>query len=178
MKERNAMNETKRIILCAISTMGSINVDQLKRFLFDPKIIEPLDIAWPLAELRQEGFLNQTIGETGIQYEITQKGEEALRQEPLIQAKSGQISQNALEYQALFAKERDYPAQYTEQANAIIPVFLSIRKRDKVLFKISVIVHDVETAEKIKRHWMQNAQKAYSQTWECIAEGAPLPLFD
>ena len=73
---------------------------------------------------------------------------------------------------------KDFIAQYTEQATGVVPVFLSIRKNDKILFKIHVIVPDVETADKIQRHWTENAQAAYESTWKSIAGDLPMPVFD
>ncbi len=171
------LTKEKYITLKAAALMGPVNVDQLHRFLFDTELAKNFDMAWTLAELREAGELKQTIGETGIQYVITPCGERALQDFTFTEEEEKAFSDKAAEYRLLFEKERNYPAQYTEQANAIVPVFLSIRDNDKVLFKVNVIVHDVETAEKIKRNWMENAHKTYAEVWKCIAGDEPMPDF-
>ncbi len=172
------MKDRERLVLGAALAMGALNAAQLRRFLFETDLSPEFDLAWTLAELREAGLLTQTVGESGIQYVLSPLGAEALRAEPLSRQLEQSIAQKAEEYRRLFAQEQNYLAQYSEQANGIIPVFLSIRQNEKVLFKISVIVHDVATAEKIKRHWMENAHRAYEETWRCIAQGEPLPVFD
>lgn len=172
------MTQHERLVLNCVLEMGAVNAGQLRRLLFETDLSPAFDLAWTLANLREAGDLAQTVGESGIQYVITPKGEAALRAAPPAQAEQEAVAEKAREYKQLFALEQNYLAQYSEQANGIIPVFLSIRQDEKVLFKISVIVNDVKTAEKIKRHWMENAHRAYERTWECIAEGEPLPVFD
>lgn len=172
------MKEQDRLILSAIDAMEALNPAQLRRLLFESGLTRAFDLTWPLATLREEGYLSQTVGESGIMYILTDQGRAALEAEPLPDTVRSDLHAKAEEYRVLFAKEKNYLAQYSEQANGIIPVFLSIRQNDKVLFKISVIVKDVETAERIKRDWMANAHRTFEQTWHCIAPGMPLPVFD
>lgn len=172
------MDKRDRMMLSAVAAMGAINAAQLRRLMFETDLLQEFDMAWPLATLREQGYLRQTVGESGIQYVLGDAGAALLREEPLDAQAQAEVERRAEEYRQLFRQEQNYLAQYSEQANGIIPVFLSIRQNEKVLFKINVIVHDVATAEKIKRHWMENAHRAYEQAWQCIAEGEPLPKFD
>lgn len=172
------MDKQDRLVLSVVSAMEAINAAQLRRLIFETELSPEFDMAWTLASLRQDGYLTQTVGATGIQYVLGDKGRAALEAEPLDNDTKAAVDAKTAEYRELFRQEQNYLAQYSEQANAIIPVFLSIRQNEKVLFKINVIVHDVETAEKIKRNWMKNAHKAYEAAWACIAEGEPLPVFD
>lgn len=172
------MDKQDKLVLSVVSAMEAINAAQLRRLIFETDLAPEFDMAWTLANLRQDGYLTQTVGATGIQYVLGEKGAELLRTDPLDAETQHAVDQKTAEYRELFKQEQNYLAQYSEQANAIIPVFLSIRQNEKVLFKINVIVHDVETAEKIKRNWMKNAHKAYEAAWQCIAEGEPLPVFD
>ena len=109
---------------------------------------------------------------------LADKGRQYIKENPLGKDLDERISAAVSEYRELFEKEKDFIAQYTEQATGVVPVFLSIRKNDKILFKIHVIVPDVETADKIQRHWTENAQAAYESTWKSIAGDLPMPVFD
>lgn len=172
------MNDLEKIILQAVQAMGKLNSGQLRRFLFEGDLWAECDLAWPLAQLRQDGLLEQTLGATGIHYGLTDKGTSALEADPLPPEKKTEVLAKAEEYRALFQQEQDYLAEYSEQATGIVPVFLSIRQKEKILFKVSIIVPDVQTAERIKHGWMSNAQTAYEQVWQCIAPGEPIPHFE
>lgn len=172
------MTELEQLLLHAVQEMEKMNAGQIRRFLFEADLWPECDLAWPLANLRQEGLLEQALSATGIQYMVTPRGRQALLDSPLDALKQADLKAKAEEYRELFGLEQDYLAQYSEQATGVVPVFLSIRQKEKILFKVNVIVHDVQTAEIIKRNWMKNAQKAYEAVWECIGEGEPFPTFE
>ena len=54
------------------------------------------------------------------------------------------MDEAAEELRRCFRMEKDYLARYSEQATGIIPLFLSLREKEKILFKVNVIVPDVE----------------------------------
>lgn len=176
---KNELTQQELYILLGIGNMGALTTQQLSRFLFDAPLIEAFDLGALLAKLKEEGLLKQAVSLQGVVYDLTPEGKEALEacRDQIPAGKNEDIEKKCGEYKELFQLEQNYLAQYTEQANAIIPVFLSIREKEKILFKISVIVPDVPTAKKITKNWMKNAHTAYKAVWESIAEGEPMPDF-
>ena len=173
-------DEQELYILYAVQKLGDLTPAQMMRYLFETGISEKFDLKVRLAALKEEGCLRQSVTTAGIVYQITQQGEEALNagKQGFSPDKLQQLEEKGKELGELFAIEKDYIAQYTEQANAIVPVFLSIREGQKILLKVSVIVPDVETAKAISSGWAKNAQKTYRAVWDCIGEGLPFPEFE
>ncbi len=172
------IDTNQEIILNTIDRMAKMNTWQLRRLIFESGLAEEFDMRQSLSDLRENEFLLQTVEETGIHYILADKGREYIKENPVGKDLDERIGAAVSEYRELFEKEKDFIAQYTEQATGVVPVFLSIRKNDKILFKIHVIVPDVETADKIQRHWTENAQAAYESTWKSIAGDLPMPVFD
>jgi hypothetical protein len=168
-------------VLYAADKLGMPTPAQFSRFLFDSGIFERFDIKACLARLMDAGYVKQNIASEGIVYEITESGKDDLKNSSVALSvppeKSRELDEKSAEFIKLFAIEQDYPAQYTESANKIVPVFLSIREGQKVLFKISIIVEDVETAKEIAANWTKNADGAYKAVWDCIGGGKPFPSF-
>jgi hypothetical protein len=173
------MNERQLSILIALKEMGALTPARLARFLFDPGMIEEFDLIAALSQLKDDGLLEQHVSRDGIVYGLTGQGDQELapRLSAIPVEQLRKIEERSAEYSRVFKKEENYLAQYTEQANAIVPVFLSIRDGGKILLKVSIIVNDIDTAKHITRNWMQNAHKAYDAVWESIADGMPQPVF-
>jgi hypothetical protein len=174
------MNEQQLSILLALHKMGPLTPGQLSRFLLDPGLaIGGFDPIVVLSQLKDDGLLEQHVSRDGIVYGLTSQGAQSLA--PHLSAMPAdqvqRMDKTSAEYSEVFAKEQDYIAQYTEQANAIVPIFLSIRQGGKILLKVSIIVNDVDTAKRITANWMGNAHKAYEAVWESIADGMPRPEF-
>ncbi len=176
MSDQN-MESGRKMVLCTLANISKLTTAQLRRVLLDIGVTDSLNLPEVLAKLVEEGKLRQSVSLSGIVYALTPSGEDELAHLVIPGEKRAEIAEKAATFQAVFAQEQNYLAQYTEQANAIIPVFLSIRKDEKVLFKISIIVNNVETAVKIKENWMKNAHTAYEAIWESIDEGEPMPDF-
>lgn len=172
------MTEIQRIILLSVDTLGALNQAQMKRFLFETGIQKSQDIAWPVAQLREEGILGQIANDMGIQYVVTEKGRSALKNEPLSPGITENVLREAESYRKIFATEQDFLATYSESASKAVPVFLSIRQREKILFKIQVIVHDVETAKLLQKNWREHANEIFRGTWELMAPGVDQPKFE
>lgn len=164
-------------ILLALHKMGAMMPSQLSRFLFDTRLAEAFDIVPMLSRLREEGLLKQGLSVTGITYTLTQAGEAVL------ESQAAEISDDSLcqfeavsrEYNEIFKNEKDYIAQYTEQANGIFPLFLSIRKKEKILMQVNILVNDEATAKAITKSWMEHAAQTYDAVWTNISEGLDLP---
>lgn len=172
-----SMEPYKGKTLCILSQMDKLTAAQLRRILTDCGVPEDYDLKAALAELVEDKLLRQSVALSGIVYLLTDEGKQALVELNMPTPQQQEIAGKAESFREVFAKEQDYLAQYTEQANAIIPLFLSIREKEKVLFKISIIVNDMDTAIKVKENWMKNADKAYEAVWACIGEGEPMPKF-
>jgi hypothetical protein len=173
------MDKQELVILLALERMGGLTPVQLARFLFDPGTIEQFDLIGTLTGLKDAGLLEQQVTQSGIAYSLTNKGGRTLAPHTaaLPAAELRELQRRSAEYSRMFEREKDYIAQYTEQANAIVPIFLSIRDGGKILLKVSVIVNDIDTAKRITGNWMRNAHKTYDAVWESIAEGLPRPEF-
>jgi DNA-binding PadR family transcriptional regulator len=161
------MNGQSWSILLAVKNMGPLTPSQLSRFLFDSGLVPAFDLLPALSPLKEEGLLKQGMSLTGITYFLTPEGEEAL-------AALNRFTEISIEYCAVFAKEKEYIAQYTEQANGIFPLFLSIRKKEKILMQVNILVQDEATAKAVTRNWMENAHKTYDAVWESISDGLGL----
>lgn len=172
------MTELKCLILAAVDEMKALNQGQMRRFLFETGLTEEQDITWPVAELREQGYLAQIANDQGIQYILTEAGSSYLAYHPTDGTLRRRVAACGEEYRQLFAQERIYQATYSEQANHVIPVFLSIRQGDKVLFKIQVIVHDVATAKALQAAWRKDAMGIYRDTWKRMAPDIDLPSFE
>ncbi|MCL2093526.1 MAG: DUF4364 family protein [Treponema sp.] len=166
-------------VLYAAEKLSGATPAQLTRFLFESGIFQGFDLSWSLANLNEAGHLVQAISSNGICYEITDQGKNALAQglSEADQGKLKELDEKGAEFSRIFRIEEDYPAQYTESANAIVPVFLSIREGAKILMKVSIIVEDTETARDITKNWAQNARDTYKAIWESIGQGRPFPSF-
>lgn len=173
----HAMESGRKMVLCTLANITKLTTAQLKRVLLDIGAEDDIDLPALLARLVEEGKLRQSVSLSGVVYALTPEGEDELAHSDIPVGTSSEIAQKAAVFKDIFTQEQNYLAQYTEQANAIIPVFLSIRKDEKVLFKVSIIVNNVETAVKIKENWMKNAHAAYEAVWEAIGEGEPMPDF-
>jgi hypothetical protein len=173
----NVNNREQGLILQLIKELGKPTAAEIERVLLQLDIEKSSDLKAALALMVHDGLLRQSVGINGVIYLLTETGDAALKQAPISHETAEAVSEKAAEFRAIFANEQMYPAQYTEQANAIVPLFLSIRKDEKVLFKVSVIVNDLPTAVKVKENWMKNAHKAYEALWEAIGEGEPMPKF-
>jgi hypothetical protein len=160
---------------------------QLSRFMTGIGV-DSSDRAVLLAELLDEKKLKQSVSLRGIVYSLTEQGLLTLQDAGLPGHFAGMskwdsfpeetiMVEKANEFRSLFAKEEDYPAHYTEQANAVVPVFLSIRDGDKIILKISIIVETTEEAKKICAAWMSNSHKAYETLWNSIAGETPIPEY-
>ncbi len=176
---KKSLDTQELYTLEALDKMGALTVSQLFRFLFDTNIAEQFDLKPVLANLTEEGMLKQSVTLNGIVYNLTGDAREMLSQcaSQIPADRRSLIAEKSEEYKALFLLEKDYLAQYTEQSNAIVPVFLSLRKGDRILMKVSVIVKDVPTAKKITKNWMKNAHTTYKAVWESISDGEPMPDF-
>ena len=172
MKGNLIMHEN--LCLCAFELMGPMTAAQLGRYLQGAGIAS-FDRAETLAGLVEKKLLSQTVSLQGILYVLTEAGAGRLQGAAVAQREP--MAAHAAEFRRLFDREKDYMAQYTEQANAVVPVFLSIRDGDKVLLKISVIVDNVARAKEITSQWMENAHGAYNAIWEAVGGGAPVPSF-
>lgn len=76
---------------------------------------------------------------------IFQSGRRAAELEELLTPGEREgMDEAAEELRRSFQLEKDYLARYSEQATGIIPLFLSLREKEKILFKVNVIVPDVE----------------------------------
>jgi hypothetical protein len=168
------MSMQKESYLAAFRLMGPMTAVQLSRFMNIPEAKLP-DMSASLAGMVEEKLLKQSVASLGIVYSLTEKGDTQSRSANAAEEES--LAGKVPEFQALFAKEKDYLAQYTEQANAVVPVFLSIRDGDKILLKISIIVETVEEAKKISANWIANSSKTYEAVWESIAGKMPAPAF-
>lgn len=166
-------------ILMAVNKLGALTPAQLIRYLFDSDVCEKFDLKGMLAQLKEKGYLKQAVSNNGITYALTETGESRLACciETIDAGKRKEVEKIGAELGQLFAIEEDFPVQYTEQANGIVPVFLSIREGQKILLKVSIIVPDVDTAKTVKENWMKNAHKTYEAVWNCIGEGLPFPAF-
>lgn len=169
--------ESAIMLLACASCLKKPTRAQLARFVFESGLMKAYDFVPDLVFLTEKGYLKQSVGDAGLQYEATKLGLARLKAEEASIQNLAEIRRFAADYIRMFAVEQDYIAEYTEQANGIIPVFLSIRRGEKVLYKVSIIVPDVETAQRIKRDWPKNAEKAYRNAWKDIAEGMPFPSF-
>ena len=176
-------------VLYAASKIENITPSQLTRFLFESGIFEKgfsekgfskgFDLQECLANLKEAGHFKQSVSSNGITYELTKEGRDALGANLSLvpENKIRELDEKSIEFSRIFAIEEDYPAQYTESANAIVPVFLSIREGAKILMKVSIIVQDTETAKEITRNWSKNARDTYRAIWDCIGQGKPFPEF-
>lgn len=175
----NLLEQKKLYVLYALSKMGSLTPLQLSRFLFDTDIVEQFDLQLSLTELKEAGLLKQAVSLGGIVYGLTEDGEKVLNSNAaqIPADKKNKIEEESTKYRKLFLQEKDYLAQYTEQANAIVPVFLSLRDGDRILMKVSVIVPDIPTAKRFTKNWMKNAHKTYEAVWESISDGEHMPNF-
>jgi hypothetical protein len=177
----------KRLYLKAFFLMGPMTVAQLSRFMTGIGV-DSSDKAILLAELLDEKKLKQSVSLQGIVYSLTEQGllmlqdtglPEYVTEGPVQDSfpEEAMMAEKAKEFRSLFDREEDYPAHYTEQANAIVPVFLSIRDGDKIILKISIIVETTEEAKKICAAWMLNSDKTYKTIWNSIAGEAPVPEY-
>jgi hypothetical protein len=177
----------KQLYLNAFRLMGPMTASQLSRFMTGIGF-EPSDMGILLAELVEEKQLKQSVSLQGIVYSLTEKdigkpqsvdlsGNSAGTSARIPLPEEAMMAEKAGEFRTLFAREKDYLAQYTEQANAVVPVFLSIRDGDKILLKISIIVETTEEAKKICAGWMLNSHKTYEAVWDSIAGEMPVPAF-
>ncbi len=163
----------------ALDKLGALTPAQLDRYLFENGICGKFDLRKTLTLLKEGGMLKQEVSINGIAYGISEDGRDA------VEAAKGALSDQERKRMEevggdllkRFRKEQDYLARYSEQATGIIPLFLSIRDGDKILFKVNVIVRDAQTAERIAKNWPENADKAYRAVWDCIGEGMPFPDF-
>lgn len=170
----------KAYVMYALKKLGALTPAQVGRYLFENEICEQFDLRQILTRMKEEDMVKQAVSINGITYELTESGTvQASELESLFSAEEKRrLDEVGEELQKRFRIEQDYLARYSEQATGIIPVFLSLREKEKILFKVNVIVPDVETAEAIARKWPQNAQKTYRALWDCIGEGMPFPNFD
>jgi DNA-binding PadR family transcriptional regulator len=168
------MNGQSWSILLAVKNMGPLTPSQLSRFLFDSGLVPAFDLLPALSPLKEEGLLKQGMSLTGITYFLTPEGEEALAAQAVPVETLNRFTEISIEYCAVFAKEKEYIAQYTEQANGIFPLFLSIRKKEKILMQVNILVQDEATAKAVTRNWMENAHKTYDAVWESISDGLGL----
>jgi hypothetical protein len=177
----------KQFYLKSFSLMGPMTAAQLSRFMTGLHV-DSSDKAVLLADLVEEKKLKQSVSLQGIVYSLTEKGLMTLQDAKPPEYSDGSsagdsfpgeaiLKKTADEFRSLFAREKDYLAHYTEQANAVVPVFLSIRDGDKILMSISIIVETTEEAKKICAGWMSNSHKTYESLWNSIAGNAPVPAF-
>lgn len=172
--------QQKAYVMYALKKLGALTPAQVGRYLFENEICEQFDLRQTLTRLKEEDMVKQAVSINGITYELTESSAVKVGDlEGLFTAEEKQrLDEVGEDLQRRFRIEQDYLARYSEQATGIIPVFLSLREKEKILFKVNVIVPDVETAEVIARKWPQNAQKTYRALWDCIGEGMPFPNFD
>lgn len=177
-RKEHEMNDLSKLILSAVKSLNALNQAQMRRFLFETGLTPSQDIVQTVADLREAGLLAQIANNMGIQYVLTDKGEAALSADPLPADLLAKLAHEAEEYRQLFAVEQEFLATYSEQASGAIPVFLSIRQQEKVLFKIQVIVHDVETAKALQQNWRAHAPEIFAGTWSLMAPGIDQPHFE
>ena len=169
------MIDQKKYILLSINEIGALSPSQLSRLLFDSGMMESFDLMKFLSELHEENFLEQKMTLAGIVYLLTPKGSESIKQCVLSNEDTVKFKTKTAEYAKIFDREKDYIALYSEQSTALSPVFLSIRKDDKILIHLMLMVDGVDSAKEITRHWLDNADRTYDAVWEIVAEGQPRP---
>ena len=174
------MTKQEAYVIYALNKLGALTPAQIDRYLFENRICEKFDLREILTRLKDAGTLKQAVSINGITYEIAEDGCEAAKETKNVLSDQEQklVEEVGDDLQKKFRREQDYLARYSEQATGIIPLFLSIRDADKILFKVNIIVRDAKTAEKIAKNWPENADKAYHAVWDCIGEGMPFPNFE
>jgi hypothetical protein len=165
----------KSLYLSAFRLLGTMTAVQLSRFIIGSGE-EPTDMVATLADMVEAKQLKQSVSLQGIVYSLTEKGKEEAQALPALPEETG-LAAKAGEFRALFDREKDYLAQYTQSATAIVPVFLSIRDGANILMQISVIVENLDQAKKICSQWMERSHGAYEAVWGAIAGDEPVPVF-
>ncbi len=173
------ISKRKAYVVYALRKLGPLTPAQIGRYLFENGICGEFDLRQVLTCLKEEDVAKQAVSIQGITYELTDEcGRRAAELEELLTPGEREgMDEAGEELRRCFRMEKDYLARYSEQATGIIPLFLSLREKEKILFKVNVIVPDVRTAEKIAKKWPENAQKTYRAIWDCIGEGEPFPDF-
>ena len=169
------MGDQKKYILQSIRELGALGPSQLSRLLFDSGLIESFDLMKSLSELLEEKCLEQKVTLAGIAYLLTPKGNGSIGKYVFSDEEMKKFKAKTAEYAKIFDREKDYIALYSEQSTALNPVFLSIRKDEKILLHLMLMVDNIDSAKEITRNWLQNADKTYDAVWEIIAEGQPKP---
>ena len=165
-------------LLGALDRLGALSVDQMRRFLFDTGLTEAFDMLDRLLALKEQALVALNLAQQGIVYEITlQGGAHYAREAARLPQDAARLAAMAAEYGGALQMEKRFLAQYSEQSSGIVPVFLSIREGSRIVMKVSLIVHDVDTAKNIADHWAQNASGTYQAVWDQICEGAEMPGF-
>lgn len=168
--------QQKAYIIYALEKLGALTPAQIGRYLFENEVCEQFDLRSVLTELKEENRIKQAVSINGITYEPAD-GELAEYEVVLDEEQQRKMDVVGDDLKKKFQMEKDYLARYSEQASGIIPVFLSLREKEKILFKVNVIVRDIETAEIIAKKWPENAWKTYRTLWDCIGEGQTFPDF-
>ena len=171
------IGQQKAYVVYALKRLGALTPAQICRYLFENEICGQFEVRQILTDLKEENVIKQAVSINGITYEPTAAAGNGYEEQLNAQQKEKMDTVgDALEKK--FSMEKDYLARYSEQATGIIPVFLSLREKEKILCKVNVIVPDVEMAEIIAQKWPENAWKTYRALWDCIGEGLPFPDFE
>ena len=165
-------------IVYAVKKIGAMTPEQLDRCLFESGLYEPFDLNAELAKLVEKGLLKQTVSADGLVYKLSELSDMILNGDtaPCTECLA-KMDAYFDELKMQFEAEKDYIAQYTESSTGVVPVFLSIRKNERILLKVNLIVPDVSTAKVVTRNWMRNAHKTHQSVWNSIGEGLPFPVF-
>ncbi|MDR1570343.1 MAG: DUF4364 family protein [Oscillospiraceae bacterium] len=169
------MDRQELAVLLAVDKLVSPTPSQIFRFLFDSGLEREFDSPRTLSRLREDGLLEQGVS-TGITYSLTEGGLRRLK-EGLVRASADiqrQYEAAANDYRVVFEREKDYIALYTEQSNGIFPMFLSIRRKDKILMQVNIIVQNEASAKAIAKAWTDRANGTYDAVWDSIAHGLDL----
>ena len=165
-------------IVFAVKKIGAMTPSQLDRCLFESGLSEPFDLNAELTKLVEQGLLKQTVSADGLVYKLSELSDTILNGDSVPCTEClAKMDAYFDELKIQFEAEKDYIAQYTESSTGIVPVFLSIRKNERILLKVNLIVPDVATAKVVTRNWMRNAHKTHQSVWSSIGEGLPFPVF-
>lgn len=170
----------KAYVLCALEKLGALAPAQISRYLFEHSICERFSLQEVLAKLKEKDYVKQAVSINGITYELTEAGMIMATQEVKKLGKEKLIEMECVGeiLKRQFTVEEDFLARYTEQANGIVPIYLTLREGPKILMKIDVIVPDTEIAKTVTKNWAKNARETHQAVWDCIGEGLPFPQFD
>lgn len=173
MCSRSHFERPEQYLLLAMQRLGPLYPSQLRRLLQEGLHLWDLDLMRHLTTLKDAGLTEQVYDLQGLRYRLTAAGAQAVR--PLPQSEAETFEEQVGQYAAIFKKEEDYLAQYTEQANCVFPVFLSIRRGEAIVFHLDLVVETEEEARRLTQEWPQCAEKTFDAVWECLAPGQRRP---